>query len=321
VQADLVQLEKDADARRTLYTTLLQRAEQTRTDKTSPQQVGARIVDQADVPIIPSSPRPKMAAGIGLMAGVAFGGFLSLLRRRDRETYATCDELAADTGLATLVAIPRLSGRGRFGSLPDVVTSDPVSPAAEALRLLRTKLRFVGQGMVPRSLLFVSSRPGEGTSSIVAAFARLASIDGMRVLLLESDLHNPSLARLLGLPPGNGFVETLLGHEHWRDAVVPDIVSPLECLLTCNSQDNSNRLLETTQLQNLLAEAREEYNFVVLDTQPVTLGAQALVLAHLVDLVVLVVEAGVTPHENVQNALDAISATALQAPVIVLNKA
>jgi uncharacterized protein involved in exopolysaccharide biosynthesis/Mrp family chromosome partitioning ATPase len=321
VQADLVQLEKDADARRTLYTTLLQRAEQTRTDKSGPQQVGARIVDQADVPIIPSSPRPKMAAGIGLIAGVAFGGFLSLLRRRDRETYATCDEIAADTGLATLVAIPRLSGRGRFGSLPDVVTSDPVSPAAEALRLLRTKLRFVGQGMVPRSLLFVSSRQGEGTSSIVSAFARLASIDGIRVLLLESDLHNPSLARLLGLPPGNGFVETLLGHEHWRDAIVPDMESPLECLLTCNSQYDSNRLLETTQLQNLLAEAREEYNFVVLDTQPVTLGAQALVLAHLVDLVVLVVEAGVTPHENVQNAIDAISATALQPPVIVLNKA
>jgi uncharacterized protein involved in exopolysaccharide biosynthesis/Mrp family chromosome partitioning ATPase len=321
VQAELVQLEKDADARRTLYTTLLQRAEQTRADKTGPQQVGARIVDQAEVPIVPSSPRPKMAAGIGLLAGVAFGGFLSLLSRRDRRTFHTCDEIVADTGLATLVAIPRLSGRGRYGSLPSVVALDPAGPAAEALRLLRTKLRFVGQGIVPRNILFVSGQKGEGASSVAAAFARLAAIDGMRVLLLESDLHNPSLAGLLGLPSENGFVESLIGNEHWRDAIVQDIDSPLECLLTGEAQDDSNRLLETTQLQNLLAEAREEYNFVVLDTQPVTLGAQSLVLAHLVDQVVLVVEADATPHEVVHSAVNAISATTRQPPVILLNKA
>lgn len=283
VQAELTQLEKDADARRTLYATLLQRAVQTQTDKQELEPVGASIVNLAEPPIAPSSPRPKMAAAIGMLSGIAFGGFISLLRRRDREPYTESNEMAADTGLAVLAAVPRSALRSRSGSLPFVVASDASGPAAEALRLLRSKLRFVGRGSVPRTILFVSSELGEGASSVAAAFARLAALDGMHVLLLDSDLNNPSAAGLLGMPPSNGFINTLLGNEHWRDATVRDVYSALECLLSSSKQEDGNQLLETTQLQNLLADARDEYSFVVLDAQPVSLGAQAMVLAHAVD--------------------------------------
>lgn len=321
VQAELTQLEKDADARRTLYATLLQRAVQTQTDKQELEPVGASIVNLAEPPISPSSPRPKMAAAIGMLSGIAFGGFISLLRRRDREPYTESDEIAADTGLAVLAAVPRSTLRSRFGSLPFVVASDGSGAAAEALRLLRSKLRFVGRGSVPRTILFVSSELGEGASSVAAAFARLAALDGMHVLLLDSDLNNPSAAGLLGIPPSNGFISTLLGNEHWRDATVRDVYSALECLLSSSKQEDGNQLLETTQLQNLLADARDEYSFVVLDAQPVSLGAQAMVLAHAVDIVVIVVGAGMTSRGSVRHAIDAISGAARKPPVIVLNKA
>jgi succinoglycan biosynthesis transport protein ExoP len=320
VQAELTQLEKDADARRNLYATLLQRSVQTQSDKQALEPVGASIVNMADTPIMPSSPHPTMAAAIGMLSGVAFGGFISLLRRRDREPYLGSDEITADTGLAVLASIPRSALRGRAVSLPAVVAADPSGAAAEALRLLRSKLRFVGRGAVPRTILFVSTETGEGASSVAAAFARLAALDGMRVLLLDSDLSNPSLAGLLGVPPSNGLIETLLGQEHWRDAVVQDVYSPLDCLLSSSKQEDGNQLLETTQLQNLLADARDEYSFVVLDAQPAALGAQAVVLTHAVDIVAITVEAGTTSRGKVHQTIEAISGAARKPPVVVLNK-
>ena len=317
VQGELAQLEKDTDARRTLYTTLLQRAEQT--DKAGPEQPAGQVVSDARVPIFPTSPRPKLAAALGLVGGLAFGGFIGMLRKQESASFVDTDEIAAETGLAALATVPRLPGRGR--SLANAVLSEPAAPPADALRLLRTRLRFIGRGAVPRSLLFVSGTQGEGASSVAAAFARLAALDGLRVLLVEGDLQKPSLARLLDLPPSNGIVETLEGREHWRDAIVRDPKTSLECLMASGTTHNTGRLLDTMQLRNLLVEARDDYNLVVLDSQAVGSATHAMVLAHVVDAVVLVVACGETVRQEVHAAIDALARAAHKPPVFVVNKA
>jgi len=321
VQAKLTQLQKDVDARRALYQSLLISAEQTQSTNKGPEQVDARVVSLATPPAFPASPRPKLAGALGLLSGVAFGGLISLLRGTARTAFTDIDDLESDTGLVALAAIPRLSGHGRSRGLAHVVAAAPSGPEAEALRLARNKLRFAGRGPVPRTLLFAATVPGEGSSSVAAAFARTAALDGLRTLLIEANLDRPSLAKQLEVVPSNGMVETLLGNEHWRELVAHDPASRLEYLLADSVPAEAGRLLESMQLQSLIAEAREDYNFVVLDAQAVAVSPHILVLAHAVDAVALVVEAHTTSRGEIHAAIEALEGAAAQPRFVVLNKA
>ena len=319
VQAELQQLEKDADARRALYQTLIQRAEQTQAMKEGPEQNGARVVSLAVPPSNPSSPRPKLAAGLGLLSGVAFGGLISVgLRRRERN-YTDMAELEADTGLTGVGVLPR--AKSRKASLAARVVKEPTGTEAEALRSLRVRLRFGSNGAVPRSVLFVAAGPDASSSDLAAAFARVAALDGLRVLLIEGDLQTPTIAQKLGVTPTNGLIKTLTGLEHWSENITRDNATPMDLLLAGTSQPTASRLLETMQLQSFMAEAREEYNLVVVDGHPVTQAMHSLAFVPIVDAAVLVVEAGETEREDVHASVAAISKSTRRRPMIVLDQA
>jgi polysaccharide biosynthesis transport protein len=319
VQSELEQLEKDADARRTLYQTLIQRAAQTDANKGGPEQSGARVVSLAVAPAFPSSPKPKLAAALGLLGGCAFGGLLAAIGRGREGNYANAVDVTADTGLAVMAVLPRT--KGRQNSLAARVVNEPAGPEAEALRSLRGRLRLTGQGSVPRSVLFVGSATGDGSSGIAAGFARVAALDGLRVLLIEGDLQAPKLAGTLGVAPSRGLIETLNGHDHWPENVARDSLTTMDLLLVGRPQPAASQLLETMQLQSLMAETREEYNLVVVDGHPVTRELRSVTLANIVDAVVLVVAAGETGREQVRAAVTAVSSGARRPPIVALSQA
>ncbi len=319
VQSELEQLKKDADARRTLYQTLIQSASQTEANQGGPEQSGARIVSKAVVPLFPSSPLPRLAAELGLLTGFALGGVLSTIGRGREGNYASAADLTADTGLAVMAVLPR--GKGGRISLATRVVNDPAGPEAEALRSLRGRLRLSGQGAVPRSVLFVGSATGDDTASMAAAFARVAALDGLRVLLIEGDLQTPKLAATLGVAASRGLIETLNGHDHWPENVARDNATTMDLLLVGRPQPAASQLLETMQLQSLMAETREEYNLVVMDGHPVTQELHSVTLANIVDAVVLVVAAGQTGREQVRAAITAVASAARRPPVVALSSA
>lgn len=318
VQSELQQLERDAESRRNVLQTLLQGEAQTASRKIGPELSGVRVVSMAVAPAFPSSPRPKIAGLLGLLSGCAFGGLLSLARGRRDNGFTGPDEIKNATGLAPLGTVPR---PGNGASLAERVVADPSGPEAEALRSLRTRLRFSGRGSVPRSVLFVSSLAGEGAAEFTAAFARVAAIDGLRVLLLEGDLREPSLARILKVPPSNSLIETLQGSEHWQEQVQQDQRTSLDHLLVGGAQPAANQLLDSMQLQNLVAEARDEYNLVVMDSQPIGSATQSMVLANIVDTVVLVVGAKRAKRAAVRESIRTLSVASRKPVVVALNMA
>lgn len=321
VQAKLDQYRKDMKAQQRLYQSLLISADQTQSGRSGINQVDARIVSLATPPAFPSSPRPKIAGVFGLLGGVAFAGLITLVRRRNHDAFTNPDDLAEEMGLRPVGAIPRLTASSAAASLPADIAEAPWGETAEALRLLRTQLQTAGRGAMPRTLLFVSAAGGEGSSSVAAAFARLGALDGLRTLLIEGDFSRPSLATLLGMPTSNGVVDALLGREHWMEVLQRDCRSSLDCLLAADQAVAASRLLQTTHLQNLLAEAREEYNLVILDAPPLDLSANALTLACAVDAILLVLAAGESTPAAVHRALDAVTSVASRPLVLVLNKA
>ena len=318
VQSELQQLERDAEARRNVLQTLLQGEAQTAARKVGPEQSGVRVVSMAVPPAFPASPKPKIAGLLGMMSGFAFGGLLSLAWGRRDGGFTKPGEIMRATGLAPLAVVARPTGT-RW--LAECVAANSDGPEAEALRALRTRLRFSGRSAVPRSVLFVSSGAAEGAADVTAAFARIAALDGMRVLLLEGDLREPSLARILGAPASSGLVDTLQGREHWQEQVQHDSRSPLDHMLVTDAQPAANQLLDSMQLQNLVAEAKDEYNLVVMDGQPIGSATQTMVLANIVDTVVLVVGAKRARRAAVREAIRMLTAASHKPVVMALNMA
>lgn len=318
VQSELTQLEKDADSRRAIYQTLLQGEAQTASNKVGSEDTGVRIVSLAVPPAYPSSPRPKMAAILGIMSGCAFGGLIALTRGRRDTGFGGADEVIQATGITPLVVLPRRAGRQ---ALVDLVAANPTGPEAEALRSLRTRLRFAGRNAAPRSILFLSSVAAEGSADVAAAFARVAAIDGLHVLLLEGDLQAPSLARRLKVPASNGLVDSLQGGETWQDQVEQDPASNLGYLLASAPPRGAAQLLDSMQLRNLLAEARDDYNLVVMTGQPIGTGSDAMIVATIVETVVLVVGGRKAKREQVRQAVQTLATAIKKRPVMALSDA
>ena len=315
-RAELEELQKEADARRLLYNSLLERAERTAVEPGPLHQLhpGARIVSAAVAPGVPSSPRPALAGAVGLAGGLAMGGLLALAG--GRRSFARREDLQERIGIPALAAVPRAPS----GGLVKAIALRRNGPEAEALRLLRNGLRFAGRGGT-RVVLFVGTAKGEGASGMAAAYARLAALDGIDTLLLEGDLRQPALATLLGANGGKNLVRVLEGRGGWRDAVGKDPASPLHILLAEQPQDASYRLLDRHQLQNLLRDAAEDYRLIVLDAPAIAAAPDALLLVRHADAVCLVVAAGATGEAAVRDAVDRLRLASTAQLAAVLNRA
>lgn len=299
-RAQLEQLQQEVTARRTMYQTLLERAQQTVVQPSGTETPDVRVVSRAAPPASPSSPNMKMAAGAGGMAGVIMGCLLTLTRvRTSRSLHAPAD-LAAAAGLPLSATVRRADlGRGRRGRSARGATV-PNGAEADGLRALRLSLSHLGQLSVPRSVVLTGLGDGDLAASIATALARVAAGDGDRVLLVEGDLQTPRVVSLMG-QQHDGLLSILQSNGDWRDLVSRDASTPLDVLATERPSRDSHAMLSGTAFQNLLVETQSRYDLVVL-TAPAAMGADALTLAQRADAVVLVIDGSVDRREQVQAA-------------------
>ncbi len=303
VQAELTQLQQDAATRRDLYRTLLERAEQTGAEPLRDEMPDIRVLSRAVPPGLPSAPNVKAATGLGGLAGGLLAGVLALAftTRRggliDAESFAQLEGL---TTIATLRGKAALAGAGRTGLAARVV-ANPTGEDAGAMRMARARLGQISR-RAPRKISFVGAQTGTAAAAAAAAFARIAALDGQRVLLVAADAAQPAMARVLGV-----IGESAAASGDWRDGVVQD-ASGLDVLPGCATAQGA------VALENLLAEANEDYDVIVLGA-PAFAQPDALTLARSCDVTVLVIEArvGVTAALEARGRLAPMSRSPLAA--------
>ena len=279
VQADLQQLEKDVDARRALYQTLLVSTEQTETTKQGPRQIGSHVVSLATPPLAPSSPRPKLAAAFGLVGGFAFGGLIAFFRRTGEITFQDPEQLAAITGLDVLPSIPR-ARRGR--GLRQTIATDPGGAEAEAMRA------HPHPPAVPRHRAYAAL----AALPVQHAWRRqLQRGGGLRTRrrgrtgcgccwskAISPRLRSPSCSMSAKPALSSTFcTDTRIG-------VRPSPATMRRRSTRCSPQPiakpmrrDSAQLVESMQLQNVLVEARDDYGLIVLDGPPITESGSAAI--------------------------------------------
>lgn len=291
-------LKREVETNRSLYEGLLQRYKQVDV-AAGVTANNVFVVDSAQMPGAPSSPRLSRALllsfALGLGAGLAAAYVLEQLDDKVR----SAEELEQITGLPTLGIIPKVAKSDAV----DEALADPRSPLSEAYRSLCTALQFSSESGLPKTIALTSASPAEGKSITSLAIAQHFARLGLNVLLVDADLRNPSLHTKLGLDNAIGLSNYLTGAceppETFQRTQIPNLAFMATGPLPPNAAD----LLGGTRIHSLLSVGLEVFDLIVVDGPPVMGLADAALLASATSATLFVAGAGQAPSGAVRGAL------------------
>ena len=201
-----------------------------------------------------------------------------------------------------------------------VTQNDPKNPAAEAYRVIRTSIQFAQAGKELKTIAITSCTPNEGKSMTIANLAIVLTQAGKSVLLIDCDMRNPTVHKNFNLSNKVGLSSCISMGTAVADAVQETAIEGLDALTAGVIPPNPSELLGSERMQNILQRAKEEYDYVLIDTPPVLPVTDSLVLGRMVDGLILVIDSGeikVEMAREVKNQLVHAGANILG---VVLNK-
>ena len=236
------------------------------------------VIRQAQVPSAPSSPNVKSFMFkmllVALVAAVCAGLVLELMDKRLRQLA----DLQRITGVPTLGMI--LKDNAFQGSAP-VVVAAPSGSAAESIRRLALNMAFIAPDRTEQSNVVVITSAGqnEGKTTISVNLAAALAENGEKVLLVDTDLRKPSVAKALGLNGKVGLSHLLAGQVSSKDAIQPYWKQNFHVLPAGEQTANPSILINSNAMQELLTQVAGMYDHVVIDTTPMRVANDAVVFA------------------------------------------
>lgn len=297
------------------------------------------VLDWAALPG-PSSGLPlSRLLPVALVLGLGLGVALSLLAERLNTSIRSHNQVAGELHVPGLIVIPK--GRGEPRSLrrlrrlapapsnsngtsahpPIVMAEAPGSAGAESYRALRTKLLFSRNADDLKSIAVTSPTPGDGKTTIAANLAVSFAEQGLRTVIVDCDLRRPRMHRIFDGPAEPGLAGVLSGSCELADALRGTGVDCLELVPSGGAHEATSELLGTGRMRSVLAELRQEYDMVIVDTPPVLSAADAMLVGALVDGVIMVVRAAETSRDVARHALQQLADVRASVIGVVLNDA
>lgn len=335
-QVKLTELQQRSTTLGVIYNSFLSRYEEAVQRQSFPIP-SARIITVAQAPESASGPRTLfVAAGgviFGLFLGLMFGTFNELRER----TFRIGDQVGNELGLRFLGYLPRLGPDAHKGSRGDQTkaalalhgmikkqveerrANRPTTAFVETLKSAKLVMRARGKPDRSAVIGVVSVLPGEGKTTYSVALAEMLATDGERVLLIDADLRQAASSRLVAPGATSGLMD-IGGTISWRDVVLADPRSGLHILPALSSSGQSSDFLSSDGMQNLLEEARQSYDYVVIDLPPLGPVMDARAVLPWTDGFILVTEWGRTPRRLVRSLIEHEPELAEDIVGVVLNK-
>lgn len=294
------------------------------------------IVDFASRPYRPEPGLRLLKLAAGLLFGLLVGVGAAFLRERTNVAIRRRGELEGEMRVPVLSIIPRmytpeetestsrLSGvlrrSPREADGRDTVAGPTSLADAEAYRVLRTNLHWSAEGVEsPKTLVVTSAMTREGKSMVSANLALAFALEGRRTLLVDCDLRRAKLHRVFGVPRSPGLAHILAGHITPSAAIRNTFLRGLHFLPAGRLNSLASDLLGVVRTRKILDELSECFDIVIIDTPPVLSVADAAILAAEAGGVLLVVRAGETNREAVNQTLRQLDVVGARVLGAVLN--
>ncbi len=301
-EREYLELKRNFDNNQRLYEIILKRLKDTGVSGML-QVSNVRILDRARASRAPVRPDPLRNALIALVLGLLGGVGLALMAEYLDTSISGQEQIEERLGLAFLGIVPSIPSSKGATPTELAVHAYPKSAVAECLRTVRTNLLFMSPEKPLRTILVTSSGPAEGKTTAATSMALTMTASGNRVLLVDADMRRPRLHRVFELENQTGLSSLILGDSE-ADAVIRSTSVDNLFVLPCGPvPPNPAELLHTANFQKLLAQFTAKFDLVILDSPPVGVVSDAVVISTQVDGCLLVIKAGKTSRDAARRAV------------------
>jgi polysaccharide biosynthesis transport protein len=296
----------------------------------------ARLISPASPQLLQVKPRPLLVLILSIIGGIGLGFGLAILRDLMDRVFRTAKQLEETLQVPCIAVVPLLkdvhtkqparklltprgneNGRTPRGNengrvIKDVhadvfwtVVNSPLSQFSEAIRSIRLAVDLDKAGAACKVVGFTSAIPNEGKSTLAAALAQLIAQARGRVVLVDCDLRNPTLSKILAPGASLGIIDVLSGRCSVAEAILREPKTNMAVLPTGKKIPLflTSDLLSGEPMSKLFEALRKQYDYIVVDLPPLAPIVDVRAATHLIDSVVLAVAWGETKIGIVEHAL------------------
>lgn len=306
-------LEREVESNKRIYNELLQRTKETSvTEQLETSNI--RIIDRAVVPNYPVAPRKKLNIFLAMIVGSVMGTALAFFFEYLDNSIKTPDDIKQYLDIPFLGFIPKVSSennssphqRATKHSVDTIVANEPKSTVSEAYRSLRTNVMFSSLEHGP-IILVTSAGPTEGKSITVANLGITMAQSGSKTLIVDCDLRKPRMHRIFNIPAtGSGFTGMIanFGMNGNRVAVKRTRIQNLDLIPCGKIPPNPSELLSSERTRMLLEALGKKYDKILIDSPPVNVVTDPVILSQIAGGVIVIIRAGETRRDVVRRARD-----------------
>lgn len=326
-------LKRDVDTNRQLYEGLLQRLKEAGV-VAGLKSSNVTVIDQARVPRSPSEPNVPRNLGLGFFVGLLGGIGLAILLELMDNTVNLPEDVEIASGLPVIGVVPAtrqiVDGKSKTGtdklsirrtapmSPPPLLSHErPQSQVAEAYRALRTSVLL--SSTPPKVILVTSALPQEGKTTTSTNIAIVLAQRGSRVLLVDGDLRRPRIHKFFKGTQASGLSTILNGQDEPSKVIA---ATPIDNLFACFSgpvPPQPAEMLSSERMRRLLAQWRNEFDHIVIDSPPVLSVTDAALLSVEADSVLLIIRSGQTTKDALRRATDLLTQVKARIQGVVVN--
>ncbi len=289
-------LKREAENNRVIYDTLLERFnELTATAGSNSNNIS--LVDRAEVPRNPSSPSLPLNLALALLAGLVLAGSVVFLREYFDDVIRAPEDVERKLNVPLLGLVPEVEGDVWYA------LEDRKSPINEAYHSLVVNLFHTTGSGLPKLLAVTSSQASEGKSTTSNAIARDLARLGKNVLLVDGDLRRPTLHKLLDRRSQPGLTSVLSGQAELSEVIVQAEDPNLSYMTALPMPPDPSLMLGSPMLPALMADLRDRYDVVIIDSPPMLGLSDAVSWATLSDGTLLIVDASKGARGTVKAAM------------------
>lgn len=271
------------------------------------------IVEPATEPTYPIAPNVKRNLVVAAVAGLVLAASAIVLLEFFDDTL-----IWRRGDNRPILGVPFLGGIAKLrGSANKIMARDGLwSPEADALRNVRSQIFLAAAGQRPSTLMLTSPLPEEGKSFVAANLAAITAAVGSNVVLIDADLRKPSLHEMFGMPNVLGLSDVLTAPESQAEAMLERVLKPTDIdnlllLPAGNLPPDPAFLLSSPAFGRLLGWLQDKASLIIIDSGPLLVHTDPIVLATQMDGVVLVVKNGRTTRSAVKKAIERMSSIGL----------